>query len=266
MKQDSNSTSKLIKCLRNQGGQAAIEYVLILIVTVSLLLFASKFFTGLGKYITNYMGDYVVCLMDYGELPTLHVTDTDLKNHKDGGHKCTPAFSAQLDPKFGKNGSGGPASSSFSAKPGVNSETGFGTADGASSKSSSKIKVTDEDEAGGDKRNRGAFNDYSSRNSSSRNNYRGITGRMAEEIEKNIKKSSRVPSSKTVSDVEEGYRLKLYKKTFNPPEPKKFSDDEKSTSFSFGYLIKWLLIIGMLLAILVLMGGQVLNYSNSKDQ
>lgn len=310
-----------MKPINNQGGQAIIEYVLLLIVTVGLISLAGKLFTPLGQFMNSYMGDYVVCLMEYGELPKMGSTNTAINTHdgSGGGRQCKPGFK-KIDPsafaragggagsnsnanggkngnnKAGNNGrdtsankdgnsnssedlksggrnnsnnnSGNSASASTSSgKPGVSSDSQFGTADGPSaSGGNSKVKVIEEDENGANNRNRNASNANSSRRSSNRNAYHGISGRMAEEIEKSIKVSKRTPSSRKVAAADEGYRMKLYKKTFTPPVFKSELAEEKSEGFGFGNLIKWLFIIGMILAIVVLLGGQVLNYSNSKDQ
>ena len=62
-----------------------VEYTLILIVTVTLLYSAKGMFQGLEKFMYSYMGEYISCLMEYGELPAQGISVTDLKKNKNGG-------------------------------------------------------------------------------------------------------------------------------------------------------------------------------------
>ena len=77
------------KTLTNQGGQAVVEFILMMIVTVSLVLSLRGVFTSMNNFMSDFMGEYVVCLMEYGELPSLGVSNADLKQHEEGvGKKC----------------------------------------------------------------------------------------------------------------------------------------------------------------------------------
>lgn len=79
---------------KNQNGQSMVEYLLLLIVIVSILLSFKGLFTGAEKFMYKYMGDYVSCLMEYGELPALGVSNSDLKNQSGsgGGKVCDSKF------------------------------------------------------------------------------------------------------------------------------------------------------------------------------
>ncbi|MEI7972800.1 MAG: hypothetical protein WCH11_00365 [Bdellovibrio sp.] len=58
--------------LQNSRGQAFVEYLLILVVSVSLIsVIAYRLFTPLREWARNYMGAYVECLLDAGELPRI---------------------------------------------------------------------------------------------------------------------------------------------------------------------------------------------------
>ncbi|MBC7421013.1 MAG: hypothetical protein H7328_09830 [Bdellovibrio sp.] len=318
MKQESNSPCLGLKSIRNERGQSVVEYLLILVVTVSLVLLSKKMFTPLSQFMDRYMGDYIVCLMEYGELPSLGVENESLKSHKGGaggGRTCDAKFEnfnlgdgvqaktggsskgAGSDTKnstsnAGKNGtnsdsdskasaaekaaaarsgrSGGRQSSSgnLAGNPVSRADSGFGTADGASLVTSSKVRVLKdgEGEDGAEKRAGGRNERNSSRVSYARPAYRGVSGRMNEEIEKSIRKPAQTLTSKVFSKSDEGYRFKTYKKTFTPPAPKTTVADSEEEGFSFGYMFKWLIIAGIVILIFILFGGQIMNYSNSKDQ
>lgn len=54
----------------SQKGQAVFEYVLMVIVTLSLIIgLATHFITPLRDYLQNYAGTYIECLLETGELP-----------------------------------------------------------------------------------------------------------------------------------------------------------------------------------------------------
>lgn len=91
----------------NQQGQAVVEYVLLLVIIVSLILGLRGVFGSMNDYMSNVMGEYIACLMEYGELPSLGVQESDLKNHQGGGGKrCSvPNFSATA--ALASSGAGG---------------------------------------------------------------------------------------------------------------------------------------------------------------
>jgi len=56
----------------SQSGQALIEYVLLLAISVALILgLMNQLYKPFGKWVDNYMGVYLECLLDVGELPSL---------------------------------------------------------------------------------------------------------------------------------------------------------------------------------------------------
>ncbi len=48
-----------------------------------------------------------------------------------------------------------------------------------------------------------------------------------------------------------------------PPEKKFIIEETKESSWGFGKMLKWLLIIGIIVALVIFFGGQLMNYSNS---
>jgi hypothetical protein len=60
------------KSLRNQAGQGTVEYVLMLVVTVAIVMgLMSQFYKPFGEWTKFWLGDYVNCLLDRGDLPAL---------------------------------------------------------------------------------------------------------------------------------------------------------------------------------------------------
>ena len=91
--------SKLLPSLRmNQKGQGMIEYILLLVITVSMILLAlANIFKPLQGFMQNYMGTYVACLLSSGELPSIRTENT----LKDSDPKCSYSVT------FGQAGGGG---------------------------------------------------------------------------------------------------------------------------------------------------------------
>lgn len=84
MKQGQKFIFKIIT-KSDQRGQAVVEYVLMLVIVLSLVLGVKKAFGKLDQFFQSYVGDYVACLMEYGELPSLGSTNTDLNLHSPKG-------------------------------------------------------------------------------------------------------------------------------------------------------------------------------------
>lgn len=60
------------KGLNSQSGQAVIEYLLVLIVTIGILLGVMyQFNEAFKKYVQSYFGEYIACLLETGEMPSL---------------------------------------------------------------------------------------------------------------------------------------------------------------------------------------------------
>ncbi len=56
----------------SQKGQGAVEYILLLVVVVMVICgFLWQFNDAFGKWGKNYFGNYIACLLEYGELPSL---------------------------------------------------------------------------------------------------------------------------------------------------------------------------------------------------
>ncbi len=297
---------KSVRTLLNRQGQAVVEYVLLMIVTLSLLLAFKGVVSSMDAFMSDFMGEYIVCLMEYGELPSLGVEEADLKNHTAGtGKKCEfRKFSAGLATNSaGKNGTASTVNgqngdssknSSTSASADKNSkdenskstnDSGFkpnsrksspytngqinraGSSGVAEAPSNTVTKVIEEDEEAGPKgRRRNNNRTRQAQEVSGQNGYRGISGKLAAELEKKSKLYPRRPSSKSTVLTEEGYRFVPYKKVFNPPKSNSAYIAANEEEFTIGNFMKWLVIAGILIACFILFGGQVLNYTNSSEK
>ncbi len=97
--------SKLITS--NQKGQGMIEYLLLLVITISMILLAmANLFRPMQKFMKDFMGTYVSCLLSSGELPGIRTTNA----LKDSEPKCNFSFAggnATFPGGSGGTGTGG---------------------------------------------------------------------------------------------------------------------------------------------------------------
>jgi hypothetical protein len=312
---------KSVSIVGNNSGQAVIEYVLLLIVVVSLVLGLRGVFTSMNSFMTDMIGGYITCLMEYGELPALGVEENELKQHKDGAGKRCPVPRFVASTSFGNStggGSGGPGSSGSAngsgsskssgrnggksaSKNGDGSDSSDGSSDskrggGSSSNSRSSargrsssspysrgqisraggfstadnpsdlnnatktkaLEAPEEDSGSGDT-SRSRRN--SRRSARANAKYKALVGKMAEDLQKNVR-TPRKPSS-TLLAVDEGFRMTVVKRNFTPPEQKPYIEEKPEEGFQFGSFLKWIIIAGIIIACFILFGGQVMNYSNS---
>jgi len=98
--------------------------------------------------------------------------------------------------------------------------------------------------------------------------YKAIDGGpMYEAIQKNSKNQGNQTGLKSISKIaiEEGSRPGPRKNALTPPpERKPAATEDVAPDFGLGGFMKWLLIAGMVVAIIVFFGGQIMNYSNSE--
>lgn len=335
MKQDQKSRFKIKGQLGSQSGQAVVEYLLLAVVTLGLILGMRGVFKNLNDGAQKYMGDYIVCLMDYGELPSLGVASSDLNQHSSAQPGCDKKFAAftfdQGRPPLGGGSSSSGSSSSNSANNsnssssssskngskngsdssknssnsqsdsdvgasdlakggGRNGSSGsksnspyrngqvrrsgdnYGTLDGSSLGNSDRSRIIsdgDDETAGGNGRNRRTGRRGRNYTMYYGENYRAITGGKAfDYYNKQLKKTqtrSPAASVKLLAKQDESY-FQSNRKEITPQErikaPEASSDDGK---FTFGNIMRWLMIAGMVIAIVIFFGGQVMNYSNSSD-
>lgn len=106
----------------------------------------------------------------------------------------------------------------------------------------------------------------------SRAQYRGVSGYMAEQYEKEVEGRPRITSSagrKRIPVGEEllGSTTETRRRVDPPPPPKRTVAGEMTDEgLSFGNIFKYLLIAGIVIAIVVFFGGQVMNYTNSQEK
>lgn len=283
--------------LRNNHGQAVIEYTLMLVISVSFVLALSmQIFKPFGEFISNYMGKYVGCLLEYGELPTL---GSELPSGPDDDSECNkkfaPASATNGRPPRDSRGDSGEGNSSNS-KSSASASNSSDSKDGTSSSEGSSGT-----HAGSASRGGGNNIMYNRRPSTGIDGGSG-GGPSGKVIEialdgggtstffktssgggygRQVEKSRYIPISglteaekkKIQKKAEGGARLSVSSEGLGPA-PKKTAvkkpevktvipEDEPLT---IGNFMRYLLIAAIIIALIVFLGGQALQMSKSFEK
>ncbi|WP_413585781.1 hypothetical protein [Bdellovibrio sp. HCB274] len=280
--------SKYSAGLKSNRGQAVIEYVLILIITVSLILMLiSQIFKPFQGFVKSFMGDYMACLLETGELPALG-SDSGLEckfnfQNVEGGFKNNPASSnsnssnSESSNQSEKNSSASSSSSSERSSSGSTYAGSRSRSGGSSRISRSRAPTSGIDssqqqsgkvveialEGGGAggyfQSNNGGYSVQSGRRVASV----PLTGMTEDERKKLEKKAN--GGGKTTVVQGEGFAPPKKKTAVKKPEPKlELPPEEKAVTF--GNFIRWLFIAALIIALVIFLGGQALQFSKSGEK
>lgn len=269
-----------------QSGQAVLEYLLLLFVIISVFLgVVLTFADGTRRFVDNYFGAYFQCLLESGELPTLGgdtggATASECESEfqpftlEDG----RPPVSTDLDVVGGSSvsdnlvniddleGSSGSESGAGGTVIPVGSGDSFGD---SSSGRSSRVPLGGASRRGSSGEgaqgppifmNNVQGEDFSE--SSGRQAYVPVFGGRIGNIEEREGAPTAVTDTKSQGDEED---LRSVKRVPAKTTEKKEGTEEPDTSLSIPDFLRYILIIGMIVAIVVFFGGQVLQYQKSKD-
>lgn len=279
--------------LRNTGGQAIIEYVLVLIVVVSLILGLSiQFFKPMETFMQSYLGTYVECLLETGSLPYAGESINSTKDKgctfaklqggdrlsggsnrsngsngsndsnesngangdRSGSDRNKNGSSAENGSSSGGNSASG--SSRYSSRSGFNRLNGKGLRDGGMASGNNKVIeiALAGDGSGGFFSSRSSQRESFSRRKSS---YVPLTG-LTEEERKKIEKLSEKSAGRIVATSEFGPTTK--KIAVKKPEPKVVVQED-SEPLTVGNFIRYLFIGALIIALVIFIGGQALSMS-----
>lgn len=282
----------------DQSGQAMIEYILVVIIAVTMLFVAKGLFSNINTYISGYVGGYFKCLMTQGELPALGVSDGDLSKHTGAGYKCSASLAktnaGAQDGSGGTKNLGTVTQLSSQAPKGSTKATASSRAGASDAKKSSASKkrkgMNNSNDDGDDStrfsasiRNRSEV--YSSSDSEGdddvrsvpmarrdlaaerSDNYRPVSNEMNEALKKSTRGgglSRRENTPKRLSLPEDDMRPGPRRTKFEPYKRTVAAVvEEPEVEMGFGYFMKWIMIAGIGIAIFIFFGGQIMNYNNS---
>lgn len=266
-------------------GQATVESVLLIALTVGIVLsLMVTFFQPLNKWLDNYMGAYLTCLIDVGELPNLGSgsegqCDSEYENftigegrppvpgnggpNSPGGPNDKDNPPRRPDPSDSSGGGGsGPAGRNRLAD---SSRMGFQTkgtgADGAASSKEIRQEVPEE------LAQTTYFRAQTRISTEAQGRVKripatGVTGLLKQEKEKREREQARTSTIDSGSDPLSTKSKKFIVKT---PERKVASETEDEP-WNIGRILRWALILLLILAIILFIGGQVLQISKSMEK
>lgn len=278
-------------------GQAIVEYILLIVVSITLVIgVATKLITPLRDFMQNYAGAYVECLLETGDLPSFLTTNPNsectIEKMKavglldstsggsggsggggSGGQTSGNSNASNSNRSNGSSntnggsgsgsGSGSSSGSSRGPQPSQGSNTGAdsGNETGSSSSSSSAGGAGEDKDAkksnslsSGDSSDSGGLKTY-------QNDYgSGITGVVSvpKEMQQNGLQSGSSQMVKSGQSQVDELRQSSFSAPFNEkPEPKKGLDLESGMGFNWGMYLRYFIIGGIILALIIMVGTQL---------
>jgi hypothetical protein len=281
---------------QNNSGQAMVEYILLLVISVVLVTgLMLQFSKPLQFFIKDYMGNYVQCLLDTGELPDLNSGRSQIRDTS-----CLPSWDKATanavagngaDPNYfkrvgdGRSGTGKSRPSELSNRSSSNDK-------GSGSKASSGEAVIagSGPNAGSASRNgRSNFNPTIRQTGADGNSGQndkvtlvGLSGTESKFFTRNIA-SAAVTNRKTIiemSSLSENEKKKiqsqnrsstkiialdsnqsLNKKILIKPQDEKIKALPEEKGMTFGNYLRIIFIICIIILLVILLGGQALQIS-----
>lgn len=265
--------------VRSESGQAVVEYILVLVVTLGIILGVMyQFSSAFKKYVQSYFGEYVACLLETGELPTL--------GGEDGANAgiCNASFepfSLKNGRPLADTGSSGDSSSGSGGANGARNRSGGRRGNGLNTS-----KVT----RGMMGRNGEAVSGESSSSSGDSDNKKRIVKRYVSNPSYSFRTQRRLeegqmrlsnkwnagtedkekkPFTATIdasgskgSPKMRGRKLAVDLSKFNPKKP---IDGDVGLELSFGDYIRYIIIFGIIIMIVIFFGGQLMQIKKNYE-
>lgn len=282
--------SQFTSGLSNIRGQAAVEYVLMLVIIVAMIYgLTSQIFRPVNAFLDNYMGKYLECILEMGELPSLGSESTALEDEGCNA-RFQPGTLANGRPPNGSGGAGSGSSSSSNSSTNKNSSSSEGGGSGGSSGTY----------AGSQSRGGSRFLNRGRRPSSGVESGGAANGKVVEIALDGGGSGSffkgasgggsavirRKTSSVAISGLTEVERKRLEKKangegrstivtgeSIKPPvkklmvkKPPERTIEKEEEPFTIGNFIRIIFIAAIIIALVLFIGGQALQMSKSFEK
>lgn len=260
----------------NQKGQGIVEYILLIVIIIAIALaISARLFKPFNEWAKNYIGDYIYCLLDEGELPSLGGEDTI--------EECDKGFDAFTvgagrPPSENSDGGSGSGVRSRSGRAGAGDvvsaqrrgRRGSALGEGFDNGSAGKNNVIDLGAAGSSSRRANRF--YTNYGSGSMGpqkvvQYYGLTGMMAREAER-IKNREEKITTIARTETQQGFSRGKAKRI--PVELQKSRGNRDSdfgnASMPWGEWLRSLLIIVIIIVLVLFIAGQMMQISKSMEK
>lgn len=260
-----------------------VEYILVVLVSVIIILgLAQKFYAPLGQFVEGFMGSYVACLLETGELPALGSGEAVTGECSPPPLNAEPGpLSSQTESVAANTGDANRAGrdrSSGENSRGAGSNGGSGgTVGGMSGRRFAVNGGSLSAEGGGDRRKiqialegggSGSFFRTSEGGRSiyrSRSRYVAVSGDLGTEAQRKKEREKGRTLSQKIEDSG-GSGVKRKKVMVQPPPARRQEVDEEIRTLDISEIIKYLLIFGIIIALFALLGGQAMQLSKSWEK
>lgn len=263
--------------IANERGQSLVEYILLLFVSVALILgLIFEFSSAFKAWANNYFGDYLTCLLETGELPSIGGTPGDsgtcnqffeafsLKN----GRPSNALGKGSSDKRSTANASG--LNRSGARREGtVARSSGGGSNWNGSSNSGNNNRLADSSDTGGGggaaktgNTSISSGGGYSSKMSKSGGGEGGrqLDGRVGIIVKKEAEAKKGYAPSTARNDV-----MTHSPKRVRLKEARKPAEARADEPMTFGNFIRILIMAALIIALVVVIGGQVLQATKGMD-
>lgn len=266
------------KGIRNSRGQGTVEYLLVLIVIVMMILGGVwQFNDAFRKWANAYFGDYIACLLETGEIPAL------------GGDPGSAAICNALYKPFSLaegrpripdagagSGSENSSSNSRGHREGAGGEGGGsgGTGQGSvgrwtpiSKGSSSRGSGAGGKGSGSEDNPNTGSTAISSNGAGFRNNRIPIGNRMTLMDNNTLldKESGKPKRTRVTTSSQNGPEARTNVRIPIVRKPAKAVEQIEDSPFTFSNFLRLLLIAAIIIALVVFLGGQLLQMSKASE-
>lgn len=270
----------------SESGQGILEYILVLVIILVVILgLVYQFNRKFRLYAEQFFDGYIACLLESGELPGVQGSscEEELKSMADmeakgllkfpdsgnggGGDDKKNADQKALEdaakdkPVARTEALGGAGGGGGNRSGGFGRNTGRGGGGVPVGRTEAEKKDTESLGYGSLPPSGGAFGNYSNGNG------RVTTTYVYENVgDDGDPKKGKPPVAKTDKSAENGRALKPRRAFENTTQRSTASVDISENEFSFGAMIRWLIIAALILAIIIFFGGQLLQIMRSREK
>lgn len=261
----------------SQSGQAVLEYILVLFVVVSIALgIIYQFNDSFKSKLNTYFGDYLACLIETGELPSLGSDSGVSQGECDAGFDSfDPRSGRPLIASSGQGDGGSPGASSSSRGGRPSRYTNSGSSRNGESGRNNFIRnrpqrqLLNKNSGANGKRDESRSSPSADSNTIIRRRRRGpreaniISSDFIDKKAKNLRKKVRKfkkPAKEKELDLLRSARVPLKVDDLDKRQPAQIKEEG---SFGLGGFIKLMVILAIFIAILVFVVGQGMQIKKS---
>ncbi len=268
-----------------EAGQAVLEYILVLIITVSLILgILYQFNDAFKNFLDSYFGDYIACLLETGELPSLGGSGPNQADCVSPFRQFSLESGTSLKPSgsdgqgsTGGNGGGSTGDALGGNSPGSRLRPSVVTAGGSASNAENSTGINSSRSGRqtyrGSQQGANLAEGFSGENGDGtsggrqgrtiiRRRYIDLGEKYLSDAEKR-KKDRLEAASQKVKKKGQGSQLRAARFPLTLPKQRAVASEVDSKGFNFAMILRFLVIAGILIALFIFLGGQAMQIKKS---